>query len=183
MRGTRWGVLALALAGGLAAGAMTLAARAEEQPFSGGPGRGLSGAWSALGRPTPEDRAAFADARIAALHVGLKLNPDQEKLWPPVESAIRDYGALARAQREARRARDPNQMREDAPGALRAMADAQAARAEALRKLADATQPLYATLDAGQKRRALILARPMGGGPGAGPGRHRGPDRGRGGDE
>ena len=34
----------------------------------------------------PEDRAAFADARIAAVHAGLKLTADQEKLWPPVES-------------------------------------------------------------------------------------------------
>jgi len=32
-------------------------------------------------RMNPEDRAAFADARIAAVHVGLKLSADQEKLW------------------------------------------------------------------------------------------------------
>ena len=38
-------------------------------------------------RMNPEDRAAFADARIAAVHAGLKLTPDQEKLWPPVEAA------------------------------------------------------------------------------------------------
>jgi hypothetical protein len=37
---------------------------------------------------SPEDRAAFTDARIAAVHAGLKLNPDQEKLWPPVETAV-----------------------------------------------------------------------------------------------
>ena len=37
-------------------------------------------------RMNPEDRAAFVDARIAAVHAGLKLNADQEKLWPPVES-------------------------------------------------------------------------------------------------
>ena len=42
------------------------------------------------------------------------------------------------------------------------------ARGEALRKLADASQPLYATLDADQKRRAVMLARPM-----RGPGWHR----------
>jgi zinc resistance-associated protein len=43
------------------------------------------------------------------------------------------------------------------------MADAATARGEALRKLADASQPLYASLDQDQKRRAMILARPMGG--------------------
>ena len=36
-------------------------------------------------RMNPEDRAAFVDARIAAVHAGLKLNADQEKLWQPVE--------------------------------------------------------------------------------------------------
>src|ERR1700743_1654014 len=41
-------------------------------------------------RLSPEDRAAFVDARIAAVHAGLKLTADQEKLWPPVEAAVRD---------------------------------------------------------------------------------------------
>ena len=35
-------------------------------------------------RMNPEDRAAFTDARIAAVKAGLKLTPDQDKLWPPV---------------------------------------------------------------------------------------------------
>jgi hypothetical protein len=43
---------------------------------------------------SPEDRAAFADARIAAVHAGLKLTADQEKLWPPVETAVRDFAKL-----------------------------------------------------------------------------------------
>jgi len=116
------------------------------------------GRWSAL---TPEDRAAFADARIAGLHTGLKLNADQEKLWPPVEAALRDMVKLRQQRREAMR--DRPKMSDDAPAALRAMADATTARGEALRKLADASQPLYASLDEGQKRRAMILARPMGG--------------------
>ena len=41
-----------------------------------------------------EDRAAFTDARIAAVKAGLKLTPDQEKLWPPVEAAVRDFAKL-----------------------------------------------------------------------------------------
>ena len=41
-------------------------------------------------RMSPEDRAAMADARIAAVHAGLKLSADQEKLWPPVEGAVRE---------------------------------------------------------------------------------------------
>src|SRR6201991_5236910 len=45
-------------------------------------------------RMNPEDRAAFADARIAAVHAGLKLNADQEKLWPAVETAVREFAKL-----------------------------------------------------------------------------------------
>src|ERR1700677_503611 len=43
---------------------------------------------------SPEDRAAFADARIAAVHAGLKLTADQEKLWTAVETAARDFAKL-----------------------------------------------------------------------------------------
>jgi zinc resistance-associated protein len=178
MRNTRRGIAAVVLCAALAGGA-AVAFAADGSPFARGEG-GPPRAWSAWQRFSAEDRAAFADARIAALHAGLKLNPDQEKLWPPVEGAMRDFAKLRREQREARRARGPDGMREDAPAALRAMADAQGARADALRKLADAAQPLYATLDEGQKRRAMVLARPMGprhgphAGPLGGPGRHRG---------
>src|SRR5204863_8824218 len=45
-------------------------------------------------RMNPEDRAAFADARIAAVHAGLKLSADQEQLWPPVETAVREFSKL-----------------------------------------------------------------------------------------
>jgi len=43
-----------------------------------------------------EDRAAFADARIAALHAGLKLNADQGKNWPAFEQALRELTQLQR---------------------------------------------------------------------------------------
>src|SRR5262245_29687045 len=36
------------------------------------------------------DKAAFFNARVAALKAVLALTPDQEKLWAPVEAAIRD---------------------------------------------------------------------------------------------
>src|SRR5437879_2826488 len=58
-------------------------------------------------RMNPEDRAAFTDARIAAVKAGLKLTPDQEKLWPPVQAAVRDLAKLridrANARMNARR--------------------------------------------------------------------------------
>lgn len=142
----------------LISGALGLGLAGAAFAHDHGPGgfRG-HGRWSAL---TPEDRAAFTDARIAALHAGLKLTPDQEKLWPPVEAAIRDMAKLRQQRRAAMR--DRPKFSDDAPAALRAMADAASARGDALRKLADASQPLYASLDPDQKRRALILTRPMG---------------------
>lgn len=149
------GIVALAFAGiGTAALAQTFPQPGgRSDPFAGGHWQGR---WNAL---SPEDRAAFADARIAALRAGLKLTPDQEKLWPPVEAAIRDLAKQRDAQRAARRER--GRMVDDAPGTLRGMADAATARGEALRKLADATAPLFATLDDSQKRRAMVLARPL----------------------
>src|SRR5215210_3219485 len=90
-------------------------------------GRGM------MDRFSPEDREAFTDARIAALRVGLKLTPDQEKLWPVVEDAIRGLETQRREQmgegRDARR-----QLRDDFPAAIRSMAERQAAHAEALRR-------------------------------------------------
>ncbi|AWN53003.1 LTXXQ motif family protein [Methylobacterium sp. 17Sr1-1] len=122
-------------------------------------------------RLSAEDMQAFTDARVAALHAGLKLTPDQEKLWPPVEDAMRNLAKVRRDQREARRGRDRDPVAEAAPDAIRARADALAARSDALRKLADASQPLYATLDQAQKQRAAMLTRPMG--PRHHPGMHR----------
>src|ERR1700689_2383696 len=50
--------------------------------------------WLHHARMSPEESPAFADARIAAVKAGLKLTPDQEKLWPPVEAAVRDFAKL-----------------------------------------------------------------------------------------
>src|SRR5215213_6871061 len=63
-------------------------------------------------RPSQEDRAAFTDARIAALKAGLRLTPDQEKNWPAFETALRDIGKL----HEQRRAgMQPSEPRSDDP--------------------------------------------------------------------
>ena len=110
-------------------------------------------------RMNPEDRAAFPDARIAAVHAGLKLKADQEKLWPPVEAAVRDFAKLridrANARMNAREERcGKTQQKPDDPVArLRERADNMATTAAALKKIADAADPLYKTLDDGQKRR------------------------------
>ena len=111
-------------------------------------------------RMNPEDRAAFADARIAAVHAGLKLSADQEKLWPTVETAVRDFAKLRidRANARMNAKPDDTQQKPDDPVArLRQRADNMATSAAALKKIADAADPLYKTLDDGQKRRLAIL--------------------------
>ena len=109
-------------------------------------------------RINPEDRAALTDAKIAAVHAGLKLNPDQEKLWPPVEAAVRDFAKMRidRANARMNAPRDEAQ-KPDPVARLRERADTMATTATALKKIADAADPLYKTLDEGQKRRLTIL--------------------------
>jgi hypothetical protein len=110
-------------------------------------------------RLSTEDRAALTDARIAAVHAGLKLTADQEKLWPPLESAVRDFAKLRIDRANARMNAKPDdaQQPDDPVGRLRERADNMAASGAALKKIADAADPLYKTLDEGQKRRLKIL--------------------------
>src|SRR3954453_11747013 len=136
-------------------------------------------------RMSAEDRAAFADARIASVHAGLKLTPDQEKLWPPVETAVKEFAKLRidRANARMNAMRDDNRDRQapdDPVARLRERAEAMGTTAAALKKIADAADPLYKTLDDGQKRRLAILTHMEGrfGREGWGP---RGVQRGEGG--
>lgn len=114
-------------------------------------------------RMSPEDRAAMADARIAAVKAGLKLTPDQEKLWPPVATAVRDFSKLridrANARMQARQSGEAQAAKPDPVTRLSERADRMAATAAALKKIADAADPLYKTLDEGQKRRLAVLTR------------------------
>jgi LTXXQ motif family protein len=137
-------------------------------------------------RMSAEDRTAFADARIAAVHAGLKLNADQEKLWPPVEAAVKEFAKLridrANARMNAPRDDAREQQKPDDPVArLRDRAEAMGTTAAALKKIADAADPLYKTLDDGQKRRLAILTH-MERRFGRDGGRHRGFERDDGGD-
>ena len=127
-------------------------------------------------RMNPEDRAAFADARIAAVHAGLKLTADQEKLWPPVEAAVKEFAKLRIDRANARMnppQDDASQKPDDPVARLRERADTMATSAAAMKKIADAADPLYKTLDDGQKRRLAVLTHMgrFGGGEGWG---HRG---------
>jgi hypothetical protein len=114
-------------------------------------------------RMNPEDRAAYADARIAAVHAGLKLTADQEKLWAPVEAAVKEFAKLridrANARMNAPRDDSSQQKPDDPVARLRDRAENMAATAGAMKKIAEAADPLYKTLDDGQKRRLAVLTR------------------------
>src|SRR5260370_8776276 len=100
-------------------------------------------------RPNAEDLRALGEARLAALKAGLILNADQEKNWPAFEQAARAYAKLRRDRVAALRSGQAN---DDPVERLRQRATAIAAPVPALKKLADATAPLYNRLDASQNR-------------------------------
>jgi len=114
-------------------------------------------------RMSSEDRAAYADARIAAVHAGLKLTADQEKLWPPVEAAVKEFAKLridrANARMNAPKDDSSQQKPDDPVARLRDRAENMASTAAAMKKIAEAADPLYKTLDDGQKRRLAVLTR------------------------
>jgi LTXXQ motif family protein len=133
-----------------------------------------------------EDHEALLDAKLAGLRAGLRLTPDQDKLWPPFETAVRDAAKLHMEQMKSmmERMRAMHQMMEgmknsddmkdedmkgmDAGGQavspidrLDAMGQRMSDRGAAIKKVADAAKPLYASLDDSQKRRFALLGRAL----------------------
>ena len=120
------------------------------------------------------DLDALTDARIAGIQAGLKLNPEQQRLWAPVEQALRAR-ATERAERieERRRMMRERWERRAQPEpalditqqldrrAERATRRAQRVteRAQRLTALATAMRPFYASLDDNQKRLLPVLMR------------------------
>jgi hypothetical protein len=141
-----------------------------QEPRPGGPPPGMSpgmGPGEGAGRRaeterreprpprfSPADRAAFFDAHLAGLHAGLKLTPEQEKLWPPVEAALR-AGAKAAAERTDARRNGPHPA--NAIAWLRKLSEEDIAKGETLKALADAAAPLYESLSEEQKHRLPFL--------------------------
>jgi hypothetical protein len=107
-------------------------------------------------RLSSADLSAILDARVAATKFALQLTPEQLKLWPPVEEAIRSRAAV----RHMRIARLQSGQWEEAGVVelMRQRADNLMQRGASLKKLADAWQPLAATLTEEQKHRLAALA-------------------------
>ena len=123
------------------------------------------------GTATPErlnaaERNNLTDMRVDLVKAALQLTPDQEKLWPPIESAIRaraeDRKArVAKIQETVGRRADESRievMRNRDPIAfLQRRSQALAQRAADLDRLAEAWQPLYNKLSQEQRQRIAAL--------------------------
>jgi hypothetical protein len=112
------------------------------------------------------DFSAMTDARVNIVKAALQLTPEQEKLWPPVEEAIRARAKNRQARLAAMATRVAEIQEKGVLDALRnrdpiafmeRRADALAQRSADFKKLAEAWKPLYQSLSADQKKRMAFL--------------------------
>jgi hypothetical protein len=143
MKSTLRGTLAVAAAAAALSAfdfAITAAAQSDQQPTHAE----LVQRWA----------EAATDAQLKEMKTSLRLNADQEKLWGPFESAVKD-GAKARVlalQKEQSDSLSPMDR-------LNATAERVAQSTANLKKLAEAAKPLYETLDDAQKHKFITLGR------------------------
>ncbi len=141
--------VALAGAGGLAVAQQAPAPGAATEGDQGSHGA-QRGRWQ---RPSPELRQRMIDGRLAGAKAALRLSPDQEKLWSPVEQVIRENAAeRARWREEMHKLRAERGERGNLVEGLERISQRTAARATELKRLADAMKPLYGTLSDEQKQ-------------------------------
>ena len=108
----------------------------------------------------------LTDIRINVVKAALKLTPDQEKYWPPIEDAIRArakdrqarFAEMEKRVAELREGNPVEVLRDrDTVDFLQRRADALAQRSVDLKKLAAAWEPLYKTLTPDQKQRMAFV--------------------------
>lgn len=138
------------------------------------------GGWRQL---SPEARARLDEGRLAMAKTALKLNPEQEKLWAPLETSIRaGFKARAEHMAERQKMREERQKERDADSdtkqtpkgpdvseRIEKMSQRMSERAEQMKTFAAAFKPFYASLSDEQKEVLRPLMREMIGGGG-----HRG---------
>ncbi|MEJ1160476.1 Spy/CpxP family protein refolding chaperone [Prosthecomicrobium sp. N25] len=111
----------------------------------------------ALAGLSAADLQAITDARIGIVKAALQLTPEQAKLWPPIEEAIRNR-ALGRQKRLAALQAGLERGEADILQLMRERADNLIARGTELKNVANAWQPLAQTLSAEQKERLALFA-------------------------
>jgi hypothetical protein len=107
------------------------------------------------------DRETLLDAKLAGIKAALGLTADQEKLWSPFESAVKDASkARMDAMQKMMQTRDQDQHMSPVDR-LEAIADRLSQGATDVKKIADTAKPLYDSLDASQKEKFTMLGRDM----------------------
>ena len=102
---------------------------------------------------TANQLVAQEDVRIARIKADLRLTPEQEKNWPGLESAMRDAGKTRAERQVASQGDRPQKETGDLIEYLTSRSKFLGDRSADMKKLADAAQPLYASLDDQQKKR------------------------------
>jgi Spy/CpxP family protein refolding chaperone len=111
-----------------------------------------------------ENGGFMLDAKLAGMKAALKLTPDQEKLWSPFETAVRD---AAKERREAMHEMREKMRDDERPSPierLNQMSDHLAKVSSELKLVSDAAKPLFDSLDDTQKRHfgpLLMTLRPQ----------------------
>jgi LTXXQ motif family protein len=105
------------------------------------------------------DRETMLDAKLAGMKAGLRLTADQEKLWSPFESAVKDADkSRLDAIRQTMQTRAQGE-RMSPVDHLDAMADRLSQAATNIKKIAEAAKLLYDSLDESQKYKFGMLGR------------------------
>lgn len=118
------------------------------------------------GRLSAAEPDSITNLRVEVVKAALQLTPSQEKYWPAIEDAIRTR-AKHRTARLVNLADRVSDMQDSNPLELmlnrnpadfmHRRADALAQRSADLKKLGDAWEPLFQTLNPDQKRRLALL--------------------------
>jgi hypothetical protein len=138
-------------------------------------------------RMTPETRSRLEDGRLAMVKAALQLNADQEKLWAPVESQVRDT-FKAREEKRAERIKRREERKAEKDGGehkrgnlaerFTKMSQRMSDRADRMKAFSTAFSPFYASLSDEQKDVLRPLMHQFSPGFGMGHGGHRWASRG-----
>ena len=105
------------------------------------------------------DRETMLHARLAGMKAGLGLTADQERLWNPLESAVKDaFKSQMEATQKMIKMRESGQ-RMSPPDRMEFMAGRMAEGAAQLKTISAAARPFYDSLDQTQKSNFGLLGR------------------------
>jgi len=119
---------------------------------------------------TPDTRARLQEGRLAMVKTALQLTPDQEKLWAPVETQVREGFKAREARREEwkklreeRKAAEEKgeQKRPDLADRFQKMSQRMTERADRMKAFSTAFSPFYASLSDEQKDALRPLMRQL----------------------